>query len=81
MILDGQSVDNDGRRDTRAGSRPQLRRLGDGGTRGGRALAVTDWEEFASFDLEFAAVETPFVVDGGRIVSWLDPITYEGLTW
>ena len=49
------------------------------------AVVVTDWDEFAALDTEFAAMAQPVVVDGRRIV---DPesvsavaLTYEGLTW
>ncbi|WP_332900055.1 UDP-glucose 6-dehydrogenase AglM [Haladaptatus sp. CMSO5] len=45
------------------------------------ALVVTDWDEFAALDLEFDAMETPVVIDGRRIVSPREGITYEGLTW
>jgi UDPglucose 6-dehydrogenase len=45
------------------------------------ALVVTDWDEFASLDDEFAAMAAPVVVDGRRIVSHRSGITYEGLTW
>ncbi|SDJ69752.1 UDPglucose 6-dehydrogenase [Halovenus aranensis] len=45
------------------------------------ALVVTDWDEFATLDEEFDAMATPVVVDGRRIVSRRDGITYEGLTW
>ncbi|MEF8814837.1 MAG: UDP-glucose 6-dehydrogenase AglM [Halovenus sp.] len=45
------------------------------------AVAVTDWDEFATLDEEFDAMATPVVVDGRRIVARRDGITYEGLTW
>ncbi|WP_338729817.1 UDP-glucose 6-dehydrogenase AglM [Haladaptatus sp. DJG-WS-42] len=45
------------------------------------ALVVTDWDEFAALDSEFDAMETPVVVDGRRIVTPREGITYEGLTW
>jgi UDPglucose 6-dehydrogenase len=45
------------------------------------ALVVTDWDEFASLDDEFAAIAAPVVVDGRRMVSHRSGITYEGLTW
>jgi len=45
------------------------------------AAVVTDWDEFAALDAEFDAMAEPVVVDGRRIVSRRDGITYEGLTW
>jgi UDPglucose 6-dehydrogenase len=45
------------------------------------AVVVTDWDEFATLDSEFDAMATPVVVDGRRIVSPREGITYEGLTW
>jgi UDPglucose 6-dehydrogenase len=45
------------------------------------ALAVTDWDEFASLDSEFDAMANPVVVDGRRIISRREGITYEGITW
>jgi len=45
------------------------------------ALVVTDWDEFATLDDEFDAMARPVVVDGRRIVSRRDGLTYEGLTW
>jgi len=45
------------------------------------ALVVTDWDEFATLDDEFDAMAKPVVVDGRRIVSRRDGLTYEGLTW
>jgi len=45
------------------------------------AAVVTDWDEFASLDAEFDAMAEPVVVDGRRIVSRREGITYEGLTW
>ena len=45
------------------------------------AAVVTDWPKFADLDGEFDAMADPVVVDGRRIVSRRDGITYEGLTW
>ncbi|MXR53007.1 nucleotide sugar dehydrogenase [Halovenus sp. WSH3] len=45
------------------------------------AVVVTDWDEFAALDEEFDAMARPVVVDGRRIISRRDGITYEGLTW
>ena len=45
------------------------------------AAVVTDWDEFATLDAEFDAMAEPVVVDGRRIVSRREGITYEGLTW
>ena len=45
------------------------------------AIVVTDWDEFAALDGEFDAMERPIVIDGRRIISRRDDITYEGLTW
>jgi UDPglucose 6-dehydrogenase len=45
------------------------------------ALVVTDWDEFAALDDEFAAMATPVVIDGRRIIEPQDGILYEGLTW
>jgi len=45
------------------------------------ALVVTDWDEFAALDAEFDRMARPVVVDGRRVVSRRDGITYEGLTW
>lgn len=45
------------------------------------AVVVTDWDEFAALDEEFDAMERPVVVDGRRIISARDGITYEGITW
>jgi UDPglucose 6-dehydrogenase len=42
---------------------------------------VTDWPEFADLDSEFDAMADPVVVDGRRIISRREGITYEGLTW
>jgi UDPglucose 6-dehydrogenase len=43
------------------------------------ALVATDWDEFAALDEEFEAMATPLVVDGRRIVTRRDGITYESL--
>jgi UDPglucose 6-dehydrogenase len=45
------------------------------------ALVVTDWNEFAALDDEFDAMAEPVVVDGRRIISRREGLTYEGLTW
>jgi len=45
------------------------------------AVVVTDWEEFATLDGEFDAMARPVVVDGRRVVTRREGITYEGLTW
>ena len=45
------------------------------------AVVVTDWDEFAALDEEFDTMTDPVVVDGRRIISRRDGITYEGLTW
>ena len=42
---------------------------------------VTGWDEFGALDEEFDTMATPVVVDGRRVVSRRDGITYEGLTW
>ena len=49
------------------------------GTHG--AAVVTDWPEFGELDGEFDAMADPVVVDGRRIVTRREGITYEGLTW
>jgi UDPglucose 6-dehydrogenase len=45
------------------------------------ALFVTGWDEFASLDEAFDAMADPVVIDGRRIVSRRDGLTYDGLTW
>jgi UDPglucose 6-dehydrogenase len=45
------------------------------------AVVVTDWDEFAALDEEFESMATPVVVDGRRVVTRREGITYEGLTW
>ena len=45
------------------------------------AVVVTGWPVFAELDVEFDAMADPVVVDGRRIVSRREGITYEGLTW
>ncbi|WP_418766755.1 nucleotide sugar dehydrogenase [Natronomonas amylolytica] len=45
------------------------------------AAAVTDWPAFAELDEEFDAMEDSVVVDGRRIISRREGLTYEGLTW
>ena len=45
------------------------------------ATFVTDWPEFADLDEEFDTMADPVVVDGRRIVSRREGLTYEGLTW
>ena len=45
------------------------------------ALVVTDWDEFATLDSEFDAMEQAVVIDGRRVVEPREGVTYEGLTW
>jgi len=45
------------------------------------ALVVTDWDEFEALDDEFDRMAEPIVVDGRRVISRRDGITYEGITW
>jgi UDPglucose 6-dehydrogenase len=45
------------------------------------AVVVTDWDEFRTLDDEFGVMDDPVVVDGRRVVTETDGITYEGLTW
>lgn len=45
------------------------------------ALVVADWEEFASLDSEFDGMTNELVIDGRRIVTPRESMTYEGLTW
>ena len=45
------------------------------------AVVVTDWDEFAALDEEFDAMTRPVVVDGRRIISRREGVSYEGLTW
>ena len=45
------------------------------------ALVTTDWDEFAALDEEFDRMADPVVVDGRRMVSRREGLTYEGLTW
>ncbi|GAA5050854.1 UDP-glucose 6-dehydrogenase AglM [Haladaptatus pallidirubidus] len=45
------------------------------------ALVVTDWDEFSALDDEFEQMRNPVVVDGRRIITHNDNITYDGLTW
>lgn len=45
------------------------------------AVVVTDWPEFAALDEEFDRMARPVVVDGRRIISPREGLTYEGLTW
>ncbi|WP_411911629.1 UDP binding domain-containing protein [Natronomonas gomsonensis] len=42
---------------------------------------VTDWPEFTDLNKEFDAMANPVVIDGRRIISRRDGLTYEGLTW
>ena len=44
-------------------------------------VVVTGWDEFAALDEEFDEMADPIVIDGRRVVSRRDGITYEGLTW
>jgi len=45
------------------------------------AVVVTGWDEFAALDEEFDAMGEPVVVDGRRIITRREGLTYEGLTW
>ncbi|WP_417935967.1 nucleotide sugar dehydrogenase [Haloarcula saliterrae] len=45
------------------------------------AVVVTDWDEFAALDEAFDGMADAVVVDGRRIVTRREGITYEGLTW
>ena len=45
------------------------------------AVVTTDWDEFAALNDAFDAMTTPVVIDGRRIITRRDGITYEGLTW
>ncbi|MEF8915794.1 UDP-glucose 6-dehydrogenase AglM [Natronomonas sp.] len=45
------------------------------------AAAVTDWPAFAELNEEFDAMAEKVVVDGRRIISRREGLTYEGLTW
>ena len=45
------------------------------------AVVTTDWDEFATLEEAFDTMADPVVVDGRRIISRRDGITYEGLTW
>jgi UDPglucose 6-dehydrogenase len=45
------------------------------------AAVVTDWPAFAELNEEFDTMENPVVVDGRRIISRREGLTYEGLTW
>ncbi len=45
------------------------------------AAVVTDWPEFEDLDEEFDSMADPVVVDGRRIITRREGITYEGLTW
>ena len=45
------------------------------------AVVVTDWDEFAALDEEFDAMDEPNIVDGRRIITRREGVTYEGLTW
>jgi len=45
------------------------------------AVVVTGWDEFATLGSEFDAMADPVVVDGRRVVTRREGITYEGLTW
>jgi len=45
------------------------------------AVVVTGWDEFGALDGAFDAMASPVVVDGRRVVSRREGITYEGLTW
>jgi UDPglucose 6-dehydrogenase len=45
------------------------------------AVVVTGWDEFTALDEEFDAMARPVIVDGRRIISRREGVTYEGLTW
>jgi len=45
------------------------------------AVVATGWPEFADLDAAFDAMADPVVVDGRRVVTRREGITYEGLTW
>ena len=45
------------------------------------AVVVTDWDEFATLEEAFDAMERQVVVDGRRIVTPREEMEYEGLTW
>jgi len=45
------------------------------------ALVATGWDEFAALDAEFDRMARPVVVDGRRVITRREGITYEGLTW
>jgi UDPglucose 6-dehydrogenase len=45
------------------------------------AAVITDWDEFATLDSEFDLMAQPVVIDGRRIISRREGLTYEGLTW
>ena len=45
------------------------------------AAVVTDWPAFRDLDDEFDAMADPVVIDGRRVITRREGITYEGLTW
>ena len=45
------------------------------------AVVVTAWDEFAALEEAFEDMATPVVVDGRRIITPPEGVTYEGLTW
>lgn len=45
------------------------------------AVVTTDWDEFAALDSEFDRMAQPVIVDGRRVITRRDGLTYEGLTW
>jgi len=45
------------------------------------AVVVTDWDEFATLDGEFDRMARRVVVDGRRVITRREGLTYEGLTW
>jgi UDPglucose 6-dehydrogenase len=45
------------------------------------AAVATGWPSFSDLDEEFDAMADPVVVDGRRVITRRDGITYEGLTW
>lgn len=45
------------------------------------ALVLTDWPEFGELTEEFDVMARKLVIDGRRIITPQDDMTYEGLTW
>ena len=44
-------------------------------------VVCTDWDEFSVLDEEFDAMASPVIVDGRRVITRREGVTYEGLTW